>query len=157
MEPQATGKWFHLKDKFSTSLREHPGFLAQVSSFFRWVKLETWAKKTRCSRRLVFNIFMPFLLSLRISREIAPLLQKLQWHHRGSYIVTKEHWHYHPFFFFLVPGTVMLISTDFLLGDCSLCDVDASFLSLPIPSLWSATFASDKKAKEDQEMITMNS
>ena len=51
----------------------------------------------------------------------------------------------------------MLISTDFLLGDCSLCDVDASFLSLPIPSLWSATFASDKKAKEDQESINMNS
>ena len=74
VEQQATGKWFHWKDKFSTSLREHLGFLAQVSSFTPWEKLETWAEKTRRSRRLVFNIFMPFLLSIRVSWEITPLL-----------------------------------------------------------------------------------
>ena len=74
VKPQATGKWFHWKNKFSTSLREHPSFLAQVSSFTRWEKLETWAEKTRHSRRLVFNIFMPFLLSIRVSWEITPLL-----------------------------------------------------------------------------------
>ena len=57
MEPQATGKWFHLKDKFSTSLREHPGFWAQVSSSFRWVKLETWAKKKQMLSQASFQHF----------------------------------------------------------------------------------------------------
>ena len=57
VKPQATGKWFHWKDKFSTSLREHPDFLAQVSSFFRWVKLETWAKKNQMLSQASFQHF----------------------------------------------------------------------------------------------------
>ena len=39
-----------------TSLREHLVFSVQVSSFTQQKKLETWAKKSGCSCRLVENL-----------------------------------------------------------------------------------------------------
>ena len=53
---------------------------------------------------------------------------------------------YQPFFFFLDPGIVMLISTFFLLGDCCGCEFAALLSDLSsVSRRWSATWASKVK------------